>query len=205
MDAVGTDKDVAMRGRAMRSGSIEEIRTDAGFILLERAQAVTGVDPAFAEPRTCGLIDHALQAATVNRELGNGVSGVKAARLPPDLLAEAISVDQLMGPNRHRFQAVKQSQLRELADAMRQRVNANAELTNGFRLLVDLAVDSARIQHQGRRQAPHAPARDYHLHDSLPPTRDLPQRHRRLQRISCPVRRRHCNTFAGSRLVKFDK
>ena len=46
----------------------------------------------FTKPRADGLIDHALEAAAVDRELRNVVAGIEAARFAPDLLAETVGV-----------------------------------------------------------------------------------------------------------------
>ena len=69
------------------------------------------MDAAFAEPRAHRLVDHALQPAAMDRELRHVVAGVEAARLAPDLLAEAVGVDQLVGADRDRVEPVQQAEV----------------------------------------------------------------------------------------------
>ena len=122
----------------------------------------------FAEPRPHRLVDHALQPAAMDRELRNVVAGVEAARLAPDLLAEAVGVEQLVGADRDRVEPLEQAELGQFLDGVRQRVDADAELADGVRLLEDFAVDPARVQHQRRYQAADAATCDDHLHDNTP-------------------------------------
>src|ERR1043166_6807248 len=144
VDAVGADQHVAARGRPVRAAAVEEISRDARLVLTERAETVAGADAPFAQPRARRLIDHPLQPAAVNRELRHLVAGVEPARLAPDLLAEAVGVEQLVGADAHRVEPLEQAELRELLDGVRQRVDADAEFAHRLRLLVDLAVDAAR-------------------------------------------------------------
>src|SRR3954447_6947116 len=97
MNAVGADQHVATRGAAVRAVAVEEIGGDAALVLGECAEPMTGVQTAFAKPRTHRLVDHTLETAAMNRELRNVVARVDASRLAPDLLAEAVGVDKLMG------------------------------------------------------------------------------------------------------------
>ena len=54
---------------------------------------------------------------------------------------------------RDRIEPVEQAELGQLLDRVRQRVDADAELADRVRLLEDLAIDPARMQHQRGRQA----------------------------------------------------
>src|SRR6201984_865805 len=81
-------------------------------------------------------------------ELRHLLAGIGAAQLAPDLLPESVGVEQLVGSDPHRVEAVEQPELAQFLDRMRQRVDSDAELTNGVRLLVDLAVDAAGVQHE---------------------------------------------------------
>jgi len=53
---------------------------------------------------------------------------------------------------------------------VRQRIDADAELADGVRLLEEFAVDPAGVQHQRRDQPADAGACDNHLHDDTPAT-----------------------------------
>ena len=166
MNTVGADQHVAARGRAVGAVTVEEPGGDAALALGIGAEAVAGMDARFAEPRPHRLVDHRLQAAAVDGELRHVVAGVDAARLAPDLLAEAVGVEQLVGADADLVEPVEQAELGQFLDGMRQGVDADAELAHGVRLLVDLAVDAARMQHQRRRQAADAAADDDGLHDA---------------------------------------
>ena len=119
---------------------------------------------ALAEPRARRLIDHALQLAAMDRELRHVEARVGAAQLAPDLLPEAVEVEQLVGADRDRVEPLQQAELLQLLDGVRQRVDADAELADAVGLLVDLAVDAARMQHQRGGQPAHASADNDGLH-----------------------------------------
>ena len=157
MDAVGADQHVAVRGAPVRAVAIEEIGGDAALVLLEVAEPMAGVQPAFAEPRAHRLMDHALQPAAMDRELRHVVAGVDAARLAPDLLAEAVGVDQLVGADRDGVEPLHQAELLQFLDGVRQRVDADAKLADALGLLEQLAIDAAGMQHQSRVSPPIPP------------------------------------------------
>src|SRR5207244_9110042 len=96
----------------------------------EAAEPMTGVQPAFAEPRAHRLVDHALQLAAMHRELRHVIAGIDTARFAPDLLPEAVGVDQLMGANRNGVEPLQQAELLQFLDRVRQRVDADAKLAN---------------------------------------------------------------------------
>ena len=148
--------------------AVEEIGRHPALVLAKRAEPMAGVNARLADPRPRRVIDDALQPAAMNGELRHLVARIGAARLAPDLLAEAVGVDQLVGPDRHRVEPVEQSKLLELLDRVRQRVDADAELANAVGLLVDLAVDPARMQHQRGGETPDTAADDNDLHDATP-------------------------------------
>ena len=128
----------------------------------------------FAEPRAHGVVDHALQPAAMDGELRDLVARIGAARLAPDLLAEPVGVDQLVGADADRIEPVEQPELRQLLDRVRQRVDADAELAHRVGLLVDFAVDPARMQHQRGGEPADPAADDDRLHDTL--RKPLPRR-----------------------------
>src|SRR5205085_1399086 len=98
------------------------------------------------------------------------VAGVEPARLAPDLLAEAVGVEQFIGADADRIETVEEAELGELLDGVRQGVDADAELAHRVRLLVDLAVDAARMQHQRGGQPADAAADNDGFHDPTLPS-----------------------------------
>ena len=97
------------------------------------------MDCVCAEPLLDGAVNHALQPAAMNRELRHVVAGIEPTRLAPDFLAMAIEVIQLVGANRDGVERIEQAEARELADRMRQRVDADAEFADRVGLLEQLA------------------------------------------------------------------
>src|SRR3979411_1889251 len=112
MNAIGADQDVAPRGRTLRAVTVEEIRGHAAFVLAKGSQSMSGMDARLAEPRAYRLPDHRLQPAAVDGELRDVVTRVRPAQLAPDLLPEAVGVEQLVGPDPHRVEPVEQPELR---------------------------------------------------------------------------------------------
>src|SRR5262249_19088189 len=156
MNAVGANEHVAVSGGTMRAVPIEEIGDHAAVVLGKSAKPMAGMNARLAQSRAHSLKDHALQAAAMNGELRVFIAGIGAARLAPDLLREAICIDELIGADADGVEARQQSKLRELLDRMRECIDSNPKLANGFALLVKLAVDPARMQHQGGGQAANA-------------------------------------------------
>src|SRR5688500_4892733 len=148
----------------MRAGAVEEIGGDAAVVLREAAQPRAEVEAALAEPRARRLIDDALEPAAMDRELRHVEAGVGPAQLAPDLLAEAIEIEQLVGADRDRVEPLQEPKLFQLLDGMRQRVDPDAKLADAICLLVHLAIDAARMQHQRGDQPAHASADDDGLH-----------------------------------------
>src|SRR5262245_46312003 len=172
MDAVGADQNVAMGGLHMPAVAIEEPGGDAGFVLGERAQPRAGMDARFAEPRPHRLIDHRLEPAAMDRKLREIEAGIGAARLPPDLLAEAVAIEQLVGADTDGIEPRQQAEPGQLPDGMWEGVDADAQLPNLVALLEDLAVDAPGMQHQGGRQSANSPA-DHNRFHGAHATRNL--------------------------------
>src|SRR6185312_1632519 len=164
MDAVGAYQNIAARGVGMGAAAVEEIGGHTAFILRERAEPAAGTDRILAQPLDHGLVDHALQAAAVDRELRHFMAGIQPALLVPDLLAVAGQIKQLIGADRDLIEPVHQADGGELADRMRQRVDANAKLPDGIGLLVKLAINAAGPQHQCGGEAADTAADDNRLH-----------------------------------------
>src|SRR5262249_50783833 len=166
MNAVGADQHVAARGRPMRTMAVEEVGAHAAFVLAKMSQAMAGVDARLAELGAHRLVDDRLQPAAMDGELRHLVAGIGAAQLAPDLLPEAVGVEQLVGSDPHGVETIEQPELAQFLDRMGQRVDPDAEFTNGVRLLVDLAVDAAGMQHERGGQTADAAADYDDLHRS---------------------------------------
>src|SRR3954447_9768514 len=113
MNTVGADQHVALGGCAMGAGAIEKISGDTGVVLPERAEAVAHMEALFAEPRARRLVNHALQAPSMDRELRHVVAGIEPARFAPNLLPEAIGVGELARADRDRVEPFQQPELLE--------------------------------------------------------------------------------------------
>src|SRR3954467_12173566 len=101
----------------------------------------------------------------MDRELRHVETSIGAAQFTPDLLAEPVEVEQLVGTNPNRIEPLQQPKLLEFLDRMRQRIDADTELTEGVGLLVDLAIDAARMQHQRGDEPANSAADDDGLHE----------------------------------------
>src|SRR5690606_990660 len=97
VDAVGADQHVAARGSDVAALAVEEIGRDAGLVLHEMAEAVASENLALAETGASGLVQHALQATAVDRELRHLEAGSGAAQFVPYGLAGAVGVEQFVG------------------------------------------------------------------------------------------------------------
>ena len=73
-------------------------------------------------------------------------------------------VGQPAGADADRGQIRQQSELRELADGVRKRVDADAQRPHVRGRLENDGFDPAPVQHQRKRQAADAPARNDHPH-----------------------------------------
>jgi hypothetical protein len=195
VDAVGADQHVAARRPGRAAGAVDEGGRDPALIGGEGGKATAGADRARAEPLLDRPVDDPLQASAVDGELRHVVAGVDPARLAPDLLAEAVRVDQLARADRGGVELVEKTQPREFLDGVRQGVDADPELPDRLGLLVDLAGDPAPVQHQGRREPADAAADDDGFHgasfQSISPRRSgLPVQHAR-RRVTCAPRAGH--------------
>ena len=100
----------------------------------------------------------------MDRELRHVVTGIEAARLAPDFLAVTVEIIQLVGANSGGVEPVQQAKAGQLADRMRQGVDADAEFADGIGLFEQFAVDTAGPQHQRGGEAPDAASDDDRLH-----------------------------------------
>src|SRR5882724_10254681 len=116
MNAVGADQDIAAHGLGVAAGAIEEIGGHPTFILVEGAQPAAGVDRILAQPLLDGAVDHALQPASMDRELWHVVAGINAANVAPDFLAMAIEIIKHVGADRDVIELLQKAEAGEFAD-----------------------------------------------------------------------------------------
>src|SRR6266702_737490 len=95
-----------------------------------------------AQPLDHRLMNDALQATAMDRELRHVMAGIEATLFVPHLLAVAGQIEQFAGANGDRVETVQQAEPGEFADRMRQRVDADAEFADRVRLLEQLAADA---------------------------------------------------------------
>src|SRR5262249_30382507 len=151
----------------MRAVTVDELSGDAGFVLTECAEPMAGMDAGVAEPLAHRLIDDALQATAMDRELRHVIAGVEAARLAPDLLTETIGVEQLVSADPHRIETLQQAEGGALFDGMRWVIEADAELAVLLGLFEGPAIEAARVQHRRGGQPADAAACDDRFHGRL--------------------------------------
>jgi hypothetical protein len=167
VDAVRRDQRFAAQRRHRAAGAVGESGGDAVGILREAGQAVAGADGAFRQPRQGGRMQHALQPAAMDRVLRHLVAGVQAALFAPDLLAEAVDVDQLMRAHPHRVERRQQAEGVQLPDGMGQRIDADAEGAHLLGLLQHQAGEAAFVQRQRERQPADARTCDEDRHGRI--------------------------------------
>ena len=102
----------------------------APSVLRERGEQVTRVHGGAPQPIDHGIAQDALQVAPVDGELRHLVAGLEPARLAPDLLAEAVGVDQLARAHADLVEPGQQSELVQLGNGVRQHVDADAKLAD---------------------------------------------------------------------------
>src|SRR3546814_10467960 len=97
MNAVGADQQVAAHRDDVDGAAALEAGGHSGPVVLEAGEMVAGVHLVATDPLDHRLVQDRLQFAAVDRELREFVATVEAAQVAPDLLAEAVGVDQLVG------------------------------------------------------------------------------------------------------------
>src|SRR5688572_21104916 len=147
MNSIRSDEHVAPCGVDVTACSVEEIGGNTTLVLAEGTQPAPRSDRVGPEPLLDGLVDHELEAPPVDGELRDFEAGLDAAGLAPDLLAEPVGVDQLIGSDGHLIEALQKAELLQLLDGVRERVDADTEFPDRVRLLVDISRDPLRVKH----------------------------------------------------------
>jgi hypothetical protein len=86
----------------------------------------------------------------MNADLRHVISGIDAAQFLPHGLAESVGIDEFARSDPGGIQRRQQAERREFLDGVRQTVDADAKLVQFARLLVDLDLDAALMQGEGR-------------------------------------------------------
>jgi len=146
-------------------GAVGHADGDAVVVGGDARQPVAGADRVGAEALAHGVGDDPLEHPAVDRELRDVVPRVQAAGLVPDLLALAVEVEELGGPQGDGVERVEQPEVAQRADGVGQRVDPDAELADLARRLEhgDIA-DPALVQRERRREAADATADDEDAH-----------------------------------------
>src|SRR5260221_6362635 len=137
----------------MRTRTIEAIRGHTVLVLGEGPQPAAGVNRIRSQPLLDGAMDHALQPAAMNRELRHVMPRIDAAGFAPDFLTMAVEIIKFVGADRDIVELLQQAEAREFADRMRQRIDADAELADGVRLLEQFPAHAAGPPHQRPAEA----------------------------------------------------
>src|SRR5258708_106329 len=104
----------------------------------------------------------------MNRKLRNVMAGIDAAGFAPDLLTIAIEIVKHIGADRDVVEPLQQAEAGKFADRMRKRIDADAKLADGIRLLEQFATNAAGAKHQRGSEAPDAASDDNRLHRPTP-------------------------------------
>ena len=130
------------------------------------------MNPCLAEPLQHGLVEYLQQLTAMNRELGPVIARGAAARLGPDALAVFGVEDQLAGGNADRGEAVQQTKFGQLANRMRQDVDADAQLTDGVSGFINIDLAEAGVmERQGQRHTADTTTDNGDFHPASPTAR----------------------------------
>src|SRR5262252_2836577 len=170
VDAVAADEHVARhRGAGAVTGALEA-GPDRALTLGYGLEHVSRMDRLAPKPFNGGITQHALQATPVDRQLRHLVARLEPAWFAPDLLAETVGIDQLACAHTDGVEALEQAELAQLGNGVRQYVDADAQLADPRGGLEDLAWNSTRLEHQGKREPADASADDDNAHRLTSPT-----------------------------------
>src|SRR5215467_824390 len=170
MDAVAPNEHVARHRGAGTVADALEAGPDRALARGHGLEQVTRMDRLAPKPFNGGIAQHALQATPVDRQLRYLVACLEPARFAPDLLAEAVGIDQLARAHTDGVEALEQAELAQLGNGVRQHIDADTQLADTLGGLEDLAWNSTCLQHQGKRKPADASADDDDVHRLTSPT-----------------------------------
>ena len=158
--------------RTDRRPSPSQARGDAAGILRRRRPADAPVRSApFGSRRSAARHSMPCSRPRWTENCGSVWPACRPARLGPERLAEVVQVAQLPRADGDGIELRQQPELRPFRDAMRQVVDADAELPHLRRRLQHGAGDAPPFQHQRQGQPPDAAACDQNLHPRPSPNR----------------------------------
>jgi hypothetical protein len=168
MDAVATDQDVAGHRDTRTVGEFLESGFGSSFLLREREEGMAGVQCCASEPIDHRTSQHSLQVAAMDRELRHLVTGLYPARFAPDLLSEAVGIDQLARADSNIIESRKEPKFSQLSNGMRQYIDSDSKFSDFWRRLIDVALDSARMQHQAESEPTNTTSDNDDMHRTFP-------------------------------------
>src|SRR5215203_3532407 len=128
MNPVGRYQHIATCGHGViRTVAPDKYRGDTTVVLRESVQLMGCTNMVLADPCPCRLIEHLLQLAPVNGKLRIGIARIATTQFAPEILAESVGVDQLIGANRDAIECVKETEFCEFLNGVWKRINADAE------------------------------------------------------------------------------
>ena len=169
MDAIGADKDIALRGDSAGTFKrIDKIGRDATFILDKPSEPAAGDDGVRACAFEKGVEEKLLEPATMDGKLWHFVACMHAAKFGPNFLSGFGEIGQAFRSEPHLIKHAEEAKRLKLADCVRQDVDADPGLTDRSGCFIDLDVDIARVQHQSGGQPANSTASDNDLHVTGP-------------------------------------
>ena len=166
MDPVAADHCRPPRRRQRSAGAgVDEASHRAAGVGVDSGAAVPGQHPpgAVGHPVEVGPLEHLLQVAPVDLELGPLVTGVAADRLGVHELAEPVEEARLPGGHGHVAQSVGEPQQAELLAGVGQKADPHPDGLDLGRRLIDTGADAPFVQHQGQREPADAAPDDDHI------------------------------------------
>ncbi len=136
----------------------------ACVVLFDAGAIVIGDDRCHAHPPAHGLIENHVQPAAMDADLGKPVAAEFAARLLVDELAEAVEEAAFAVLDTGGEQFLVEAQRGKLAHGVRQQRDADAELLDLGRALVNASLDPALLEIERQRKPADAAADDGYLH-----------------------------------------
>src|SRR5512141_455452 len=136
----------------------------AALVLLHRGRFAIGDDRVRAQPLFDRVVEDEMQLAAMDADLRERVAGELAALLPVNQLAEAVVEAAFAVLDAGYEQLIAEPERAEFAHGMRQQGDADTQLLDLGRALVDAAGDAALRQVERKRQPADTPADDGYGH-----------------------------------------
>ena len=169
VDPVGADEQVGLDRAQLAGRPLADLGHDATGMLLEALEREAARDDVRAQALLHGAQQQHLQLAAMDRDLRPAVAGGAPARLAVDAAAEAVVVDELLRRDAGGLDLLAEPELGELADGVRQQVDAGAVSLDAAGRLDDLDLEACLVQAERGGEAADPTARDEHPHERYAP------------------------------------